>query len=74
MFWVLTGLELVLVQELQVVERSARAELAGEVEVTDVGVSVRLRATDARKSLVGTFRKPNRLTKALAEVLEGNAR
>ena len=73
-FWVLTRRELVLLADLQIAERVPRAALAGEVETTDVGVTVRLRAGEGRKALLGTFRKPNRFTRALGEVLEGGAR
>jgi len=73
-FWVLTERELILVENLQVGDRLTRDELAGEVDATDVGVTVRLRTTDGPKALVGTFRKPNRLTNALAELFEANPR
>lgn len=73
-FWALTGRELILVQDLQVADRIARDTLAGEVEVTDVGVTVRVRDTQTRKALVGTFRKPNRFTTALAEAVGDSAR
>jgi hypothetical protein len=59
---------------MQIDERFARGALAGEVEVSDVAVTVRLRATDASPAVIGTFRKPNRFTRALGEVLETNAR
>jgi hypothetical protein len=73
-FWVLTRRELILVEDLQPGERVAREALAGDAETTDVGVTVRLRGSDGRKALVGTFRKPNRLTNALAELLQRDAR
>lgn len=73
-FWVLTGLELVLVKDLEIDERIPRDALEGEIDVTDVGITVRLRGTDTRKALVGTFRKPSRLTKALGEALDHGAR
>lgn len=73
-FWVLTGRELILVEDLQVAGRIARDTLAGEVEVTDVGITVRVRGADTRTPLLGTFRKPGRFTNALAEALEGGAR
>lgn len=68
-FWVLTRHELVLVKDMQVADRVPRAELAGEVERTDVAVTARVRGADGKKLLMGTFRKPNRLTEALAEIL-----
>ena len=73
-FWVLTARELILLKDLQVEERIPRESLEGEIEITDVGVTVRLWGADARKPLVGTFRKANRLTKALGEALEPDAR
>jgi hypothetical protein len=73
-FWVLTRAELIVMRDMQIGERIPRGALVGEVEVSDVAVTIRLRATDAAPALVGTFRKPNRFTKALGEVVEGNPR
>ena len=73
-FWVLTHREVLVVQDQQISERIAREALEGDVEATDVGVTVRLRGPDARKALVGTFRKPNRFTTALAAMLESSGR
>ena len=73
-FWVLTRGELIVLKDMQVAERISRAVLAGETEITDVGVTVRLQASEGSPALVGTFRKPNRFTKALAEALEASAR
>jgi hypothetical protein len=72
--WVLTHQALLVVQDQQIIDRIPREAIAGEVEVADVGVTIRLRGSDRKKTMVGTFRKPNRLTKALAEVIEGGAR
>src|SRR3954447_22463215 len=63
-YWVLTRLELVLVKDQQPVQRMPRAGLRGEVEVTDVAVTVRLQDAESGKGVVGTFRRPNRLTNA----------
>ena len=73
-FWVLTRAELIIMKDMQIGERIPRGDLAGEVEVTDIAVTVRLSATDASPAMVGTFRKRNRFTKALGEVLEADAR
>jgi hypothetical protein len=67
-FWVLTRRELILVKDQEVGERMSRDELTGSVEVTDMAVTVRVRGSDPRTALLGTFRKPNRLTRALAEI------
>ena len=69
-FWVLTRQDLVLVKDMQIADRLSRAELAGEVERTDVAVTVRVRGGDGKKRLMGTFRKPNRLTEALADIVD----
>jgi len=68
-YWVLTRRELLLVQDQQIGERVARDDLAGSIEVSDVAVTVRIRGRESRAALLGTFRKPNRLTRALADVL-----
>jgi hypothetical protein len=73
-FWVLTRAELIVMSDMQLSERIPRDALVGEVEVTDVAVTARLRATDSSPALLGTFRKPNRFTTALGEVLERGAR
>ena len=69
-FWVLTKQELVLVKDMQIADRLPRAQLAGEVARTDVAVTARVRGADGKKLLMGTFRKPNRLTQALAEIVD----
>jgi len=68
-YWVLTRRELLLVKDQQIGERIGREELAGSVEVSDVAVTVRIKGGESRAALLGTFRKPNRLTRALGEVL-----
>jgi len=68
-YWVLTGRELLLVQDQQIGDRFARDELSGSVETSEVAVTVRIRGGESRPALLGTFRKPNRLTRALEEVL-----
>lgn len=73
-FWVLTQLELVVVQNQQIAERVARDALEGDVEATDAGVTVRVRGTGSSKALVGTFRKANRFTGALAAILDSSTR
>ena len=73
-FWALTRRELVFVEDMQVRRRVPREALRGDVETTDVGVTVRLHSADGPKAIVGTFRKANRFTKALAELLEGDPR
>jgi hypothetical protein len=73
-YWVLTTRSLVLVRDQQVVEHLPREQIAGDIEQSDVGVTVRVRGDDAGKVLVGTFRKANRLTAALAAIVEGPAR
>ncbi len=72
-YWVLTHLELVLVDDGQITDRLPRESLAGSVEVNEVAVTVRLRGSEA-KGLVGTFRKPNRLTNALADLVQDGSR
>jgi len=69
-FWVLTHQELVLVGDQEIQGRIPREALAGTVEITDVAVSIRLRGGDQRTATVGTFRKPNRLTRAIAELID----
>lgn len=69
-FWVLTSQELVLVKDMQIADRLPRAQLSGEVERTEVAVTARVRGADAKTLLMGTFRKPNRLTHALAEIVD----
>ena len=73
-YWVLTHDELLVVQDQQIAERMPRVTLAGEVETTDVAVTIRLRGADRSRTMVGTFRKANRLTKALAAILDATAR
>lgn len=73
-FWVLTRLELVLVQDRRISARLPRGAMAGEVESNDAGVTVRLRGPDGSKGLVGTFRKPSRFTASLAAILAGGPR
>jgi hypothetical protein len=73
-FWVLTRRELVLVKNMQIEDRLPRAELTGDVEVTDVTVTVRVRTADRSKVVMGTFRKRNRLTEALAEIVDAPPR
>ena len=68
-YWVLTRRELLVVKDQQIGERMARDQLAGSVEVSDVAVTVRIRRGESRAALLGTFRKPNRLTRALDAVL-----
>jgi hypothetical protein len=68
-YWVLTHRELVLVKDHEVGERISRDELAGAVEAADVAITVRVHGGEPRTALVGTFRKPNRLTRALAEII-----
>jgi hypothetical protein len=68
-YWVLTHHELILVKDQEVGDRLSRHGLAGSIEVTDVAVTVRVRGGEPRTALLGTFRKPNRLTRALAEII-----
>jgi hypothetical protein len=68
-YWVLTRRELVLVKDNRIGERIPRERLGGIVDVTDLAVTARVRGSDPRMTLVGTFRKPNRLTRALAEII-----
>ena len=73
-YWVLTHEEFLVVQDQQIAERMPRAALAGEVETTEVAVTIRLQGADRNRTMVGTFRKANRLTKALAEIIDQAAR
>jgi len=73
-YWVLTHRELILVKDQQVGDRLARDEIAGSIDRNDVAVSVRLRGHEPGTAIVGTFRKPNRLTNALAEIVQDTAR
>src|SRR4051794_29545350 len=68
-FWVLTHQELVLVRRQEIQGRIPRDARAGTAEVTAVGVSIRLRGGEQPTPLVGTFRKPTRLTRAIAELI-----
>jgi hypothetical protein len=68
-FWVLTRRELIIVLDQRVRERAERGAIEGDVETTDVAVTVRLRPAAANRTIVGTFRKPNRLTRALSEII-----
>jgi hypothetical protein len=68
-YWVLTHHDLVLVRDHEVGDRIGRDQLAGTVAVTDVAVTVRVRGGEPRTALVGTFRKPNRLTRALTAIV-----
>src|SRR5690348_268091 len=73
-YWVLTHEELLVVQDQQIAERMPRATLAGEVETTEVAVTIRVRGADRNRTMVGTFRKANRLTNALAGIIDPAAR
>ncbi|HET7531302.1 MAG TPA: hypothetical protein VFJ98_10120 [Mycobacteriales bacterium] len=73
-FWVLTRRELLIVKDLQIVDRLDRTAVAGEVSTSDVGVTVRVRGSDRAKVLVGTFRKACRLTDALTELVQDHPR
>ena len=73
-YWVLTGLELLLVKDQQPLLRWPREALRGEVVAGDVAETVRLQGAGSGQPVLGTFRKANRLTKALAEIVQPPAR
>src|SRR3954454_17241445 len=68
-YWVLTGRELLVVQDDEIGTRFARGQLGGHVESTPVGDVFRLRSAGGDVA-IGTFRKPNRLSRTIAAALE----
>ena len=68
-YWVVTGLEVIVVSNGEIKSRFDLDTLQGEVSGTPAGVEVRLRDPATGALSLAAFRRPNRVTERLAGLL-----
>jgi len=68
-YWVITGLEVIAIADGEIRSRFDLDKLQGEVSTTATGVEVRLRDRATGALSLAAFRRANRVTERLADLL-----